>query len=224
MAGTKVITNYCNAEDVQRLLGLVRFNADTFPTREQVQELILEAEDEIDQTTHNTWKSTTVTEEYYDFPVEHGYSGHGRVFPWGTGWAIYIHRRNITPFSNSDGDKIELWNGSSYDDWVVTKTEGRNNDYWLDSTQGILYIKNWYPFFRRKGIRLTYRAQQSPVPKDIQKATSILASIDIIRSDDNSAVLTDTGDPDSMSHLDRITNLQERYDRIMNNRSEIITL
>ena len=51
---------------------------------------------------------------------------------------------------------MEVWDGTQYEDWLTTKTEGRNEDYWLDYEKGVLYLRTtrYTPI---SGVRISYR-------------------------------------------------------------------
>lgn len=211
-----MVVTYCAATDVQRVLNKpTAFSSSTTPTSTQVESFINEAEDEIDRRTQHAWKSTSVSNEYYDIP-----SYPVRLEGFTTGFEINLRHRKITTLATPT-DKLEVWNGSSWVDWVATKTEGRANDYWLDLEQGKLFIKNFYLFFRRKGIRMTYRYGESSVPKDIQRAAAMLAAIQILRMEDRSMILNETGSVSAIPYAERITSMEKEIDRILFNRTEI---
>lgn len=210
-----VSTTYCTAEDVRRTLQFRdKLTESTNPTKTEVEEMILEAESEIDLLTNASWKTTTVTEQFYNIP-------NLKYYNFSTGIPVYLKFRNIKELSSSDGDKLEVWNGSDYEDFLLTKTQGRSNDYWVDSRLGILYLKIWKPYFIDRAIRFTYRYGESSVPKDIRKATALLVSMEIIRNDDNSSIMDENGDVTRLSHSNRLDRMQEQFDRIVGNRTEL---
>lgn len=213
---------YCADTDVQAVIQkATAFGAGTTPTKTQVEGFINEAEDEIDQRTNHAWRSKIVTDEYYDIPTK-GSRTHHFGYPH-DGIPIYIRHRNITTFV-SGTDKIEVWNGSEWIEWVATKTEGRANDYWMDNERGVLYLRLFWPHFLTKAVRLTYRYGEATVPKDIKKACSLIASIKVLQSDDRSAVLSETGDPTRMTYDNRVTQWQKEVDRIIKNHTDIAVI
>ena len=209
--------SYCSDTDVQRVLQIAAFGAGTTPTKTQVEAFINEAEAEIDIRTRHAWRTVTVTNEFYDLQA------YSQVHRNGTGIPIYLKHRVITAFS-SGTDKIEVWNGSSYDEWIATKTEGRASDFWLDAEQGVLFLKYYFPYFTRKALRMTYRYGESSVPKDILKAAALIAAIKVLESDDRSGVIAETGDPTRVTYDTRITKWQKEIDRIIRNRTELTVI
>lgn len=207
-------TTYCTILDVQRILSVsTAFSSSTNPTDSQVESYIEAAEDEIDNLTNHAWRQVSVSEEFYDLPV---YS-----YNHGAGLAIHLKHRKVKALDSGQGDSLEVWNGSEYEDWLSTKTEGRNNDYWLDSRKGILYLRHYWAYYKKQSVRLTYRYGESSIPKDIRDATAMIAARMIIMSDDRSALLTDTADVANVSYERRIEELQKKIDRIIHNRTEI---
>ncbi len=121
----------------------------------------------------------------------------------------------------ADVDKLEVWNGSSYSDWLDDKTEGRANDYWMDEEQGVLYLRYYFPYFTKKAVRMTYRYGESSVPNDILKATALIAAIKVLESDDRSSVMAETGDPTRITYDSRVSKWQKEVDRIIRNHTEL---
>ena len=208
---------YCVNADVQRLLALdYSFGTATTPSTAQVASYIDTAQDEIDQRTQHAWRTATVTKEFYDLP--HTY---GRHFFGGTGLRVFMRHTNIKTLASGSGDKLEVWNGNSYDDWLSTRTEGRAKDYWQDEEQGELYINLAFPLITKKALRLTYRHGETIVPGDIRDATAMLVAMKIVISDDRSMVLAETGDHTRPTHDDRYGRWLANSNRILVNRAEL---
>ena len=217
---------YCAVTDVQRMLAVATpYSGSTNPTTTQVESFINEAEDTIDQQTQHAWRTVTVSNEFYDFPTQVSTYARGLSGSRGgiNGIPIHLRHRKITTFA-SGTDKLEVWDGSSYVDWIATKTEGRADDFWIDQEQGILYIRYYYPYFIKKAIRLTYRYGESTVPNDIQQATAMMAAIKIIMSDDRSHNVIETGDPTRQNYDQRISKWQADINRILRNRTELFVV
>lgn len=208
---------YCTPSDVARVLGLgYSFTSSTTPTEREVESFIEEAEDEIDHRTHHSWKEATVTDEFYDLP---GAPGVRYKLVW-NGIRIDLRHREIKTIDTSEGDKIEIWTGNSYEDWVTAKTSGRNNDWWLDYEQGVLWLRRTWTQFLQKGLRMTYRYGDSKVPNDIRKACALLCAMDLVSNDDRSVALPETGDPTRLTHDERLSRWRKKVDHILMNRTE----
>ncbi len=206
---------YCTESDVRRILQTFDFTESTTPTKKDVKEAIREATDHIDNETHHAWREISVSNEFYDLPVFYG-----------CGWSnndveIFLKHREIRSFDATEGDKIEIWNGSDYDDWLSTKTEGRADDFWIDHGQGVFYLKYFLPWFRKRALRLTYRYGNSSIPSDIRKIAAQIAAIPFIQSDDRSSMLNETGDPTRMSHSDKIEKMEKNIAKTIRKRSEL---
>ncbi len=182
-------TSYCTSAQVFSFLqlgttsgynGLSDFSTSTVPTKVQVEEWIVESESEINQRTMNSWKTQTITKEYHTIKPPNRYY---------EGTKIFIQNRNITTFA-SGTDKIEVWNGSEWEDYLVSRTEGRNNDYWVNEVDGILWLRTYPRILRRDNdVRLTYRFSEPIVKSDIRKACIRLTAITAIQSDDKSLLI-----------------------------------
>lgn len=202
---------YCTSSQVAAFLQVPKFNATTSPTKEEVDEMIIESEDDINRQTLNSWKSKTITKEYHTIkPAIHRYEG----------TQIFIDNRNITALSTGDGDKLEVFNGSEWEDYLVSRTEGRTNDYWINLIDGIIWLKTYPRILRRTNdVRLTYRFKEPSVPGDIKRACIRLTAISIIESDDKSILF-----PEGSSNIPLTTKSekwQERADKIIQNNREL---
>lgn len=149
----------------------------TNPTLEEVQARILAESDWIDSYTGHAWRERKVTNEYRDFE---------NTYYWRSGMPIKLQKRDIrTPLSSDKGDKIEFWQGDDYIDWVSdpSYTEGRNGDYWVNESEGFLYVYRRQIFFRRhKEIRLSYRYGKDQVPQAVQNACARRVAADFLEA------------------------------------------
>ena len=201
---------YCSAEDVRKFLALPNaFSPTTTPTQETVEDRINEAEDYIDNDTGHSFRTTSVSNEY------HTVTGVYSIF---TGFPIHLSHREITTLL-SGTDKIEVWEGSSWVDWVADtgRVEGRSGSYWLDYEKGVLYLKKWarYP----KGVRVSYRYGASSVPKDVRKAAILLACADLVESDDRSNLLPESG-TSQISYGSKASSWRTQVGKILGKREE----
>lgn len=214
-----MVVKYCTTTDVQRAVGNpVKFSSTSSPTHTEVSEFIEESTQEIETWTRDAWRTVTVINEFYDWPQDQNtYPG---VYEHSAGVPIYLKHRNIKAFTATLGDDVAVWVGNTYEHYITAKTEGRGDDWWIDSVMGVLYLKTFYKFHRQKAVRMSYRYGVTTIPGDIRKACMLMAAIRILSSDDRSMALTETGDPTRQSHSDRIARMQEEVDRIIKNRSE----
>ena len=205
---------YCTSDQVSAFLQIPKFDGTTTPTKTEVEEMIVESEDEINQQTMNSWKSKTITKEYHtiDYPTMR-YEG----------TRIFMENRNITTLSTPT-DKLEVWTGTSdndgWEDYLITRTEGRNNDYWIDQQDGILWIRTYPRIIKRTfDVRLTYRFGEPSVPGDIKKACIRLTALAVISSDDKSILF-----PEGSSNIplpDKREIWQAEADKIIERNTEL---
>ena len=202
---------YTTASKVAALLQVDAFDLNSTPTITQVEEIINRKEDEIDYFTNHSWREKTVTEELHT--IEFRYN-------WLTGRPVYLNHRKVKTFDSNSGDKLEVWDGSNWVDWLTTYTEGRGNDFWVDYEQGIIYIKSMLI----KGIpiemRVTYRYGETTVPGDIEDACTKMVAIDLLTSDDRSVLL-----PEGTSNIplgNKQTIWRNDINRILTRRQEFI--
>jgi len=212
---------YAGTADVKRLLqNRYNFSGTSFPTDVEVVATIEDVQDEIDQTTQHAWREKKVTDEFYDLPVEYSRN----FYYLDPGIPIHLRHREIREVGTANGDKIEIWDGgTTYTDYVATKTKGRNDDYWLDREKGIVYLKIFTPFYREKATKLTYRYGGSVVPNDIRRAAAMMTAVELIQNDDRSNMLSDTG-ISQLGYDPRIAQMERKIKKILKNRSRILVV
>ncbi len=152
-----VLTTYTTP---QRVANLMQFSSNFSGTvLEAVQDEIVKVEARIDNVLHESWRIVQVENEYHNIVPAHLHD-----FTFGPGWKISLNRSNlVTSLTNIEdldtglGDKIEIWDGNSYVDYLTARTQGRNNDYWVDAKEGVLYVRNVFFGNRGRRARITYR-------------------------------------------------------------------
>jgi len=171
---------YCTPRDVASFMGRAAFTDITNPTRYEVEQIISDMCDQVDEKTHNTWRKTRVTNETHDVRIQDRYQGYGAYpYDYSTRIALYLKHRDIRPFV-SGTNKIEVWDGSTWIDFITTYTEGRSQDYWINAERGIIYFVNHYPLRQRSNVRVTYDYGKTSVDGDIRMATILLTAAYII--------------------------------------------
>lgn len=193
---------YCTVEEVMSMLRLINGTSyrlvpdeTTDPLRSEVERYIMYAEDEIDARTGFAWRSKTVTNEYHD-----------AVVSWDTFyrrmWEIQLRHRMVKAFDHASGDKIELFDGSSWVDLVAGGyTEAWNGDYFVDYEIGAVFIMGKRPVYGRKSIRITYRYGAATIPKDISECAAKMAAIKVLENDFYRAAVA--AGPEIGSRVDR---------------------
>lgn len=205
---------YVSAAQVASFLNIATPTGSTDPTLTEVEEMINENEDYIDMVTGHAWRTVTVNNEIH--------SMENYAFNISDGVSISLHHRKIITFS-SGTDKVEVWDGSQDLDYVANKVEGRNRDFWVDYTNGRVFIKtfprNLPRFF---GVKVTYRYGESSVPGDIQKACKLFTARDMIMGDDKSLLLPEGSQ--NVSYSDKVRIWEEEAERILMRRKEYVVL
>ena len=213
-AGGLEDTYYCQPTDVKRILRLPQeFSADTNPTENEVYTFIEDSMTEIDTLTRRAWRTITKNNEYHDVPDNFRYE-------YGIGMRVKLGHRFIKSLDAGEGDKIETWNGNEWVEWISTKTEGRDNDYWLDSEDGYISLFQRYWFHRRRAVRITYRYGEASIPKDIRTACAHLVAADVLDSDDYSALVNESAQSSNTSHRDRIERWENKAAGILDRYKE----
>lgn len=207
-----MVATYCSVANVANVLGhpSTFFDANSSPTSTTIENYINRAESRINNRTGHSWKEETISEEYIE---------PSSIYRYGTGIRFKLIHRSIKAFT-SGTDKIEVWNGSTWEEWVSTKTEGRNKDYWVDYTNGVVYLvnlRNIYP----DGVRIKYRYGETTVPYDIEEACTLMAAIMVLSSPEYTAVaFTDDGGSTRLTDQNRIQSWSETIKSILDSKQE----
>lgn len=212
---------YCDPSDVARYFRTLEagegFTFDTNPTKEEVKSFIIEASERVDRFTGHAWRERQVTNEYHDIS--------GPYYYW-AGTPLKLQKREIrSPFDPEKGDKLEIWDGNEWDDWVSKDSihYGRDQDYWINDSQGMLYVyRRSFWWERYKGVRVTYRYGLDQVPADVQQATAMFTAATLIETDIYGDLLpsgTEGSNPMQMAEK-----LEERAEKMIAKRKEIRTM
>ena len=179
--------SYCTSKDVYNLLQLTNilngtdFTSATVPSKDTVEQYIMEAQSYIDMYSRKSWRPTYVANEYQQFNL------------------------NGMKLDKPDAYKIlslKIWNGASWD----TKTQGRKGDYFLVPDTGMVQFSRFFllparftsynaPVWRWGGgeftmpVKITYLAgrdiqtdvRQGGIVQDMAKK---LAAVDVVRNSD----------------------------------------
>ena len=214
---SRIITlTYATASDVQRILGRsAEFTESTNPTDTQVEIFISAMEDYIDSICGRAWREVTVTEEYYDKPSN-------IINIWDYEIRIALAHRKIKTFDTDEGDKLEIWDGNEWIDYVATKTENRGTgDFWVNYTDGFVYIRYYSQLFNTDCIRITYRYGETTVPNAISEACALLSASMILSNDDRTQLVMDAGDTTHETHADRISQWKRMAEQLISPYKEL---
>jgi len=202
----------------------VRIGGDTRPAIWEVEEIIGRKQDEIDFRTSHAWRTryscsqsgsetAAPTYEYHSIRLDNMIDA---------GIPIYLNHRSVATFAALSGDVFEVWEGNSYTDYLANKTEGRNNDYWVDYANGTIYIRDVIKTTREQTVRLKYRYGEAAVPGDIEELCILMTALDILMMNDRTVLIPNS--PETMSMDSKITRWQRRIDDIIAQRKEIVVL
>ena len=200
---------YTTTAKVAELIQIPAFDGSTTPTSTVVTNLIERAQDWLDDKTGHAWRPKTVTKEYRE--PSSGYV-------WSLGIRFKLAHRTLTTFA-SGTDLIEVWDGSSWVDYVATKTAGRADDYWVDETNGIAFLTDRSSIYPH-GVRFTYRYGESSVPGHVEDCITKMVAIDILNQFEDLLVFPDDGVTNKPSHLDRMRQWQSDIDKIIDDLME----
>lgn len=216
------MVNYCTTADVFVFLqlgassdvnftGKTDFNSTTNPTQTTVKSWIDESEDYIDQETMHSWRSTEVTKEQHHLEIPH--------YQLRDGSEIKLLHRNIRTLTVGV-DLLEIWNGSIYEDYLTTRTEGRNNDYWVNEQDGFIFIKTYPAYLPRTfGVRVTYRYGDKVVPASIKRACVLFTAVHFLQSEDRSVLLPEGSS--NISYDTKSEKWEKKAEKIIENRKEM---
>jgi len=213
---------YCSSADVFEFLqlgassdvnftGKTDFDTATNPTKVTVDGWINESEDYIDQETGHAWRAVTITKEQHHLEFPH--------YQVRDGSEISLLHRNIRTLT-AGTDLLEVWDGTQDLDYLTNKIEGRNNDFWVNEQDGVIFIKT-YPTYtpRTFGVQVTYRFGDTVVPGTIKRACILFTAVHFLQSEDRSVLL-----PEGSSNIPYQTKSEgweKKAQRIIENRKEM---
>jgi hypothetical protein len=184
---------YTTAANVASLMGVTTWDGTSDPTLTEVEAIINRWEDIIDRRTGHGWRTKTSLLEYFDVDATTRDVDDQLSFK--------LANRSITTLT-SGTDTLEVWTGGAWTDYLATKTEGRGGDYWVDTTNGVLYLID-YPDSGDAKVRVQYRYGESAVPGDITDACTKLVAADLLAQDDRSFIVPEGGQNINMNEKAR---------------------
>jgi len=216
---------YCSEQDVAAFLQVPNFSGSTTPATATVVSFIEMAQERINQLTDHAWNSDAstrgqVTEERVRIQRvrNQGFNAYGR---------IQLRHFPIMALDNSQGDIMNIWESSSYVDYLHPSnsktgsggpTDIVGKDYWQDTTRGIIYINNYHAINNLLDspsdvdAYVTYRYATATTPADIKLATIYFTAATIAMNDDLN--LMAEGD-DSMNNQTKSEKFEEMAMKIL---------
>lgn len=202
---------YCTAAQVYSFLQLSTAKQSELAT--EVAAAIERAQDEVDKYTETAFRSISVANEYHSL----------RTYIGANGIPIKLDHSHVTTLATPT-DKLEIYNGSAYVDLLVTGTAGRSRDYWQEEGTGKIWIRSNFSYFGGNEVRVTYRYGHSSVPKDVESATIMLASVGLITSDDRSAMLPEGGGNFSLPFVEKARIWEKRAYKLLDSYTEMSSI
>ena len=199
---------YCTAQEVFDFLQWGVVSTTSKPSQLNVEATINREMDYIDNTTMHSWRSVQRV-EYHSLDnviLERFILGRRVVLNLN-------HRENINII------KLEVWDGGTWDDWVVTRTAGRQHDYWIDEISGVLYLRLLWTLRRYKRVKVTYTSGNNIVPHDIKKLCIYLTAKALLLSEDF-AMNIPTG-TDNLNPSAKVDKLDVDIKQMFNMRREV---
>ena len=169
-------TTYCTTGDVADFLR-IPITATTTPNKAQVEKIINRKEDELDRRMGHAWRSKRITRELHDLPLLY-------TFGWGT--PLFLAHRNLYDLDPAQGDKIEVWEGSS-SNW----TDILGNSEWYDANyeRGTVHLRGYiFSILRKNRVRVTYRyggegfGGDTVIPGDIEDVIVKMTAIELVNT------------------------------------------
>ena len=113
-----------------------------------------------------------------------------------------------------DGSNCAIASTSgSHTAFTDNQEQGRNDDFWMITSEGKIFFRNEYPYVASHGCRVTYVSGDSRVPSWVHETATKLVAAEVIRHDDNSILISDTG-----SNID----LKAKHDILVEEAKEVL--
>lgn len=161
---------YTTVREVQRFMRLPTVTDSTTPSIEEISNLIKTMQDDIDHQTGHAWRKRfsgthsgseqTSRFEYYDLD---------NYFEFHTGRPVYLKHRFIYTMDSTEGDALGVWDGNAYVNFLSTKTEAREDDFWFDYDRGILFLSQRWGITKALGVQIKYRYGERFLNNIVQK-------------------------------------------------------
>ena len=90
---------------------------------------------------------------------------------------------------------------------------GRNNEWWKINREGRIFFRDKYPYIHLNSVRATYFAGDGNIPATITDAATKLVACEVLRSDDATVLITESGNQISV---------KEKYDILRKEAMEIV--
>ena len=155
---------YVTAQEIRDFLGV---GIDVLPDG-FVERYIAMAEDYVDRLTNTCWGGKVCSKDEWEYHSLTKFLG-GLWF--GAGIPVHLEKRDIRRIT-----ALEVFNGSVWEDWLGTRTEARNvGDWWVDYTNGVLYVNAFWFYQGGKELRVKYEYGRDDLPGEVRELTMVVA-------------------------------------------------
>ncbi len=185
---------YADHDDVSAYLQVPAWTTSSTPSSSWVETLLEAAEEKIDDAVGHAWGT-----RYRRSVDEVHRVRRSRSYRVGLPAAyVDLERWEIAILDNAKGDKLEVWNGSAYVDYVDSAngfTHGPAADYFLQGREGRVWIltgialRRTYPH----GVRATYRYGATEVAGTVHDLAVKMAAVEVLGRSLN--VISSAGHP-----------------------------
>lgn len=222
---------YAEPSDVERFVRNKSFDAESDPTQQQVQQMLLEVSDEVDRMARRAWrlreKNGLIRTVEWPHEIEAAHqrrrrrtSRHGHITPLNKWGQVNLERARVTSIEN-----ITILLPESSKD--ITAEQGRDGAYWVDNRKGAVHLaaEEFTVGPVRGGglvdpsrVEISFRygvdeqggtsteALSESVPAAIRRATAKLAAADLLDTDQYGSVVASGPEntPDQSSAAQRL--------------------
>lgn len=211
---------YCTVNDVYRILQKNKPGEDTGtgkPGKGTVQDWVLQAEDVIDRYTGHAWRERKVVEEYPDGSRTRNLE---RFFKF------WLSHRSIRTLDSAQ-DVVDVWTGDDFEDYLTTRTKGRAEDFYVNRSRGVLYIRvtllrSLFNLADREDlVRVTYRYGEQNVPAAITRATALLAAAGVKSGTIESLSVPQGQGADKVNVTDQVKRWRQHASKILGPHVEV---
>lgn len=191
-------TKYADVSDVERYIRSYTFDANSDPTQSQVQEMLLDASEEIDKRTNRAWRTRKVTNmqrsvKFSEKQKSPGLRDRERFFPA----AFNVYGLTVLPHVKLQSvDKVEAMVGAKTrtlteadEEIRVNERRGNIEPRAREFAVAPLSINKLQPVDQPKIIVDYTYGETNQTPRDIKKACAKIVAAELIESDQYGEIL-----------------------------------
>ena len=119
---------------------------------------------------------------------------------------------NCTVYLNNSASTTSA-HGIDVSGFTDKENAGRMNEWWKIGREGRIFFRDKYPYIHLNSVRVTYFSGSGRVPSIIVDAATKLVACEILRSDDSTVLITESGNQISV---------KEKYELLRTEAMEII--